>query len=266
MYRIAVSSYRNATSKEHKREMEKLIATIKHDFESEVAQGDKRLVRLNKLKGEMVDLTTQTQLFDRSKTEKKAFNKKVADKAKQIKKLETEIEEIRTNKIYEHAFEWRFEFPEVLDDEGNFVGFDVVIGNPPYIKEYEGKEIFDGLRDMEVYQGKMDIWYLFGELAVKILKNKIGLLSFIAPNNWITNAGASKFRNFIIKNTQFIELINFASYMVFDTASIQTMIMSFRKNTNVDDYKFSLRGIINENPIMKDAQDMLNHIQTNTNE
>src|SRR5690554_490332 len=53
MYRIAVSSYRNATSKEHKREMEKLIATIKHDFESEVAQGDKRLVRLNKLKGEI---------------------------------------------------------------------------------------------------------------------------------------------------------------------------------------------------------------------
>jgi adenine-specific DNA-methyltransferase len=52
---------------------------------------------------------------------------------KETKKLETEINEIRDNQIYENAFEWRFEFPEVLNDAGDFTGFDVVIGNPPYI-------------------------------------------------------------------------------------------------------------------------------------
>ncbi len=52
-------------------------------------------------------------------------------------KLETEIEEIKTNKIFENAFEWRFKFPEVLNDDGDFVGFDVVIGNPPYMRVQE---------------------------------------------------------------------------------------------------------------------------------
>src|SRR5690554_2206098 len=191
MYRIAVSSYRNATSKEHKREMEKLIATIKHDFESEVAQGDKRLVRLNKLKGEMVDLTTQTQLFDRSKTEKKAFNKKVADKAKQIKKLETEIEEIRTNKIYEHAFEWRFEFPEVLDDEGNFVGFDVVIGNPPYFSISNEPNLLFVQDKYKTFSTTGDIYSLFIELSQNILK-KAGYSTLIISNKWLrANYGKS---------------------------------------------------------------------------
>lgn len=51
-----------------------------------------------------------------------------------IRKLNEEIEEIRNNKIFEEAFEWRIEFPEVLDEAGRFVGFDCVIGNPPYIQ------------------------------------------------------------------------------------------------------------------------------------
>jgi len=55
-----------------------------------------------------------------------------------IGKQEEAIEEIKNNKIYENAFEWRFEFPEVLNEEGAFVGFDVVIGNPPYISYYSG--------------------------------------------------------------------------------------------------------------------------------
>jgi adenine-specific DNA-methyltransferase len=57
------------------------------------------------------------------------------------KKLETEIEEIKANKIFENAFEWRFEFPEVLNDNGDFIGFRTIIccnndlyGNPPYMK------------------------------------------------------------------------------------------------------------------------------------
>ena len=66
------------------------------------------------------------------KKEKMAWNKKVEQLTEETKKLETEIETIKANKIFENAFEWRFEFPEVLNDEGEFVGFDVVIGNPPY--------------------------------------------------------------------------------------------------------------------------------------
>jgi adenine-specific DNA-methyltransferase len=102
-------TYRNAPTKEVKRNMEELIIKIKSQFETEVARNDRRFQKLNRLKGELAALTDQGMLFDKSK------------------------KEIKNNKIYENAFEWRFEFPEVLNDDGDFVGFDVVIGNPPYI-------------------------------------------------------------------------------------------------------------------------------------
>ncbi len=131
-YRIAVDTYRNAESKEQKREMERLIADIKSDFRSEISLNDPKVKRLRKLSGELFQMTQQQQLFEMSKKEKAAWNKRVAKLTKDTKKLEAEIEEIKANKIFENAFEWRFEFPEVLNDEGDFVGFDVVIGNPPW--------------------------------------------------------------------------------------------------------------------------------------
>ena len=135
-YRAAVGTYRNAQNKEEKRKMKALIADIKSDFRSEISSNDPKVKRLQKLNGQLFQLTNQGQLFELSKKEKAAWEKKVKTLTEKTRKLETEIEEIKANKIYENAFEWRFEFPEVLNGEGDFVGFDVVIGNPPYIKEY----------------------------------------------------------------------------------------------------------------------------------
>jgi len=132
-YREAVMSYRNAQTKDEKRSFEQLISIIKNDFETEVSKSDKRFLKLNKLKGELLSLTGQSSLFEMTKTQKEAWSRKVKKLTEEIKKHETEIEEIKSNKIYENAFEWRFEFPEVLNNDGDFVGFDVVIGNPPYI-------------------------------------------------------------------------------------------------------------------------------------
>ena len=121
-YRLAVMTYRNARGKEEKREMENLIKSIKSDFETEVAANDKRLVQLKKLNGDLFTHTNQTFLFERSKKELTEWNKKVNELTGKIKKLETELDEIKNNKVYENAFEWRFEFPEVLNDEGDFRG------------------------------------------------------------------------------------------------------------------------------------------------
>ncbi len=263
-YRIAVDTYRNAENKEHKREMERLIADIKSDFRSEISLNDPKVKRLHKLSGELFSLTQQQTLFELGKKEKAAWNKKVETLTQQTSKLQTEIEEIKSNKIYENAFEWRFEFPEVLNHDGDFVGFDVVIGNPPYIKEYEGKELFDGLRNNEIYQGKMDIWYIFGSDGIKLLKEN-GYLNFIAPNNWTTNAGASKFRNFLLENIKIEELIDFGSFMVFDTASIQTMIMLFKKE-KTDKYNFSFKKMLYEKPTLDNALNLIHNIQNQTNE
>jgi len=137
-YRIAVDTYRNAKSKEQKKEMEKLIADIKSDFRSEISLNDPKVKKLRKLSGELFRLTNQGQLFEMSKKEKADWNAKVKDLTDETKKLETEIEEIKANKIFENAFEWRFEFPEALNDDGDFIGFDIVIGNPPYLT-YHGR-------------------------------------------------------------------------------------------------------------------------------
>ncbi|MCE3039731.1 Eco57I restriction-modification methylase domain-containing protein [Helicobacter anatolicus] len=146
-----------------------------------------------------------------------------------------------------NPFEWRFEFPEVLDEEGNFKGFDCVIGNPPYIKEGGNKELFALTKHLRTYQGKMDIWYHFAGKALELLKPK-GELGFIATNNWTTNAGAEKLRNILLEETRFISLIDFGSYMVFDSASIQTMIMRFKKENPPKEYCFDYRKIIAEKP------------------
>ena len=140
-YRVAVDTYRNAESKEQKREMERLIADIKSDFRSEISLNDPKVKRLRKLSGELFQLTNQGQLFEMSKKEKAAWNKNVKKLTEQTNKLEAEIEEIKANKIFENAFEWRFEFPEILNDDGDFVGFDVVIGNPPYVQLQSIKEL-----------------------------------------------------------------------------------------------------------------------------
>ncbi|MBN2091449.1 N-6 DNA methylase [candidate division KSB1 bacterium] len=101
--------------------------------------------------------------------------------------------------------------------------FDVVIGNPPYIKEYTNRSAFDGKRNHTYYQGKMDIWYFFGSVSIDLL-NENGIECFIAQNNWITSAGASKFRNKVLNETEILLFTDFADYKVFQAAGIQTMV------------------------------------------
>jgi type I restriction-modification system DNA methylase subunit len=118
-------------------------------------------------------------------------------------------------------------------------GFDILIGNPPYFKENDDKNRFDGFRELPCYQGKMDVWYLFVDVGLGFLKQN-GTLSFIATNNWTTNAGASKLRNKIIKEARIVSLIDFQDYMIFESASIQTMVMLLVKEKSPEKYKVTI--------------------------
>ncbi|MDA3871827.1 MAG: Eco57I restriction-modification methylase domain-containing protein, partial [Candidatus Marinimicrobia bacterium] len=186
------------------------------------------------------------------------------------KKLWNTIEYIKTNRIkhelainnglqsiiericcdYDHAF--RAEYNG---------GFDVVIGNPPYIKEATNKQAFDGLHEHYCYQGKMDLWYFFGALALKIIKKGKGLIGYIAPNNWITNDGASKFRNIVIKNGKLVEFIDFGDFKVFDSAGIQTMIYIMKRSGDNQKYKFDYAKVLNSKIKHADAQLFLEKVK-----
>src|SRR5690606_37465331 len=134
--------------------------------------------------------------------------------------------------------------------------FDVVIGNPPYIKEYTNKAAFDGIRGKEYYQGKMDIWYYFACHLFDFLTDE-GNLNFIATNNWVTNTGASKLRDKITNDCQIIQLIEFGNTKVFSSADIQTMILLAERKSNMANYEFDFRSINSDKAILKDAINML---------
>jgi len=250
-YRLAVMTYRNAQSKEEKRSMEKLIDEIKNDFESEIAANDKRLLKLNKIKGELFALTNQQQLFDQSKAEKTNWNKKVKKFTDSISKLESELEEIRTNKIYENAFEWRFEFPEVLNDEGDFIGFDVIIGNPPYINANDFKKLVGDTEYkfyksiFETAKGTVDVYIYFFELGYKILKSDFHFC-FITPNRYLSANYGVALRKFIIENFQIIRIGDYSNVKVFSEASTYPIISLFKKHKPTKEYEFSSFTFIDE--------------------
>jgi hypothetical protein len=224
--------------------MEKLITEIKNDFESEIASNDKRIVKLSKARGELLTLTTQTSLFDQTKKEKADWNKAVTLLTDTIAKFETELKEIRNNKIYENAFEWRFEFPEILNDEGDFVGFDVVIGNPPYgVKLSEDEKRYLKGKFI-ITSGEVEIYTYFIELSMsQILKNR-GLFSFITTNTIYYLEKFEPIRTNLFLKNKIITLIELEKQVFADAPDIVPAIyiveQVFDENNIINLYK-SLR-------------------------
>jgi len=107
----------------------------------------------------------------------------------------------------------------------------------------------------------MDLWYFFGSLALDLIKPETGKIGYIAPNNWITNAGASKFRNIVLEKGKIEKFIDFGDFKVFDSAGIQTMIyiMSRSDNNHIYDAKYS--KVIDKKIKHKDAQAFLIGLQ-----
>jgi adenine-specific DNA-methyltransferase len=249
-YRLAVDGYRNAGSKEEKHDMERLINDIKSDFRSEISGNDPKLKKLYKLNGELANLTTQTTLFEMSKKEKSAWSKKVETLTKETKKLETEINEIRDNQIYENAFEWRFEFPEVLNDAGDFTGFDVVIGNPPYLSGASFREFHNFFNTrFEVAEYQLDLYTFFIELSNLILRPN-AYLAFITPSSWLKNIKMGKTRKYFLNNFQAIS-INPNISKAFEEAQVDTLIVLSHKTSMVSslDTTTSIWSFNNENQV-----------------
>lgn len=239
-YRIAVDTYRNAESKEQKREMEQLIADIKSDFRSEISLNDTKVKKLRKLSGDLYQMTNQGQLFEMSKKEKAAWNKKVQQLSKETKKLEAEIEEIKANKIFENAFEWRFEFPEVLNDDGDFVGFDVVIGNPPWGASLSEKELkFIKEWNSDIVVRMIDTFMFFINLSF-IIKSNQGLICQIIPDVILYQVDNIKLREKILANHQLLIVANLGDNIFEDVARPSCILQignkSYKPITKVFEY------------------------------
>ena len=231
-YRNAVSKYKNAQDKAEKWELDSMIAEIKSKLTTEIGAKDPKKLRLNKRKAELVNLLSP-QLFEMSKKEQKDWQKRVDAIKKEIAELESYFEEINSNKIYLGAFEWRIEFPEVLDADGNFIGFDCIIGNPPYVQLQSMGTDADVLERMKykTYVRTGDIYCLFYEHGMNLLKSN-GCLCYITSNKWMRAGYGKELRQYFVTETNPVLLIDFAGVKIFDAATVETNILIAKKENS----------------------------------
>lgn len=238
-YRGFVNDYKNEKSRDVKRGLQKIIDTIKSDFKTEISNNDPKQMRLNKLNGDLYTLLNQGQIFELTTKDKKTKKEKQLKLETDITKLYNEIEEIKGNAIFKNAFEWRFEFPEVLSNKGEFEGFDVVIGNPPYINANDLKKSIPAAayktlkQNYETAKGTVDLFIYFFERGLKILK-KNGQLNFITPNRYLSASYGEALREFLYNKTKINEIIDYSHVRVFKEASTYPIVTSLQLKTSTE--------------------------------
>lgn len=154
-----------------------------------------------------------------------------------IKECYEALENLKNSK----AFEWRFEFPEVLDDEGDFLGFDCIIGNPPYIRQEQIKDLKPLLEKQyhDFYNSTADIYTYFFALSYHLLKEK-GFSAFITSNKYARAKYGAKLREWLLKKTTIVSYMELNALKVFESAAVDTSIMNFIKQTppKESDFKY----------------------------
>ncbi|NCX96093.1 MAG: type II restriction endonuclease, partial [Chitinophagia bacterium] len=240
-YKLAVNAYKNAKNYDEKHNLVALIQDIKDNFRTEIDRTHPLSQKLKKANDEHYNLLMQNGMYDDTPDERRA---KIARKQKlqeEIAALTAQLEAIKNNKVYQNAFEWRFEFPEVLDSEGKFLGFDVVMGNPPYI-DIKGhspmlvRYYFDNYLTAE---NRINLYALMIERTWDLIKLN-GFFSFIVPNSLLMNSTYSKLRNKLW--THVYEIIKLPDNIFSSGVKVETIIFSYQKEiefeqSNVIKYK-----------------------------
>ncbi|WP_441751277.1 type IIG restriction enzyme/methyltransferase [Helicobacter pylori] len=156
-----------------------------------------------------------------------------------IRALRKKLDDALSGREYQNAFEWRFEFPEVLDDEGDFLGFDCIIGNPPYIRQEQIREIKPLLEKQypDFYNSTADIYTYFFALSYRLLKEK-GFNAFITSNKYARAKYGAKLRELLLKKTTIVSYMELNALKVFESAAVDTSIMSFIKQEPPKESRF----------------------------
>jgi hypothetical protein len=256
-YRDAVQTYRSAESKAQKREMEGLIAKIKAGFSSSLLAGDPKKVKLRQLQAELYGLENQTLLLEETKAEIKAREKRVNKLNNEIDKLSAEIEDIESGRLYENALEWRFEFPEVLNDDGDFVGFDIVIGNPPWGSKIESNQL-QHIKSInsDIIVRMIDSFMFFINLTFS-LKSKFGIICQIVPDVILYQVDNEKLRNKIFKKHQLEIAFNLGDSIFTDVARPSCIILI---TSNMSGFSFVGEYIAKDSEIL--SNNLLDRIET----
>lgn len=233
-YKAKVSEYKNTKSKSIKRELTQVISQIQSKLHECISLKDPQYLDLLKEQKQLDKYESQT-LFG---SQLSGFDVVQRDKLRvSVAKKQAAWIERREFATKKKAFEWRVEFPELLDAEGNFIGFDILGGNPPY-----GQLVEDDLKERfkaeyrDVHFRTIDVYNYFISMGFRLLRPN-GILSYIIPNTLLSQNDFEKARVFLME-TQSLESCENMGENVFKDADVPTCIIRVRKRLPDGDYSF----------------------------
>lgn len=218
-YKNWVYEYTDVSDHLKKDEFREKIEDIKQAFKTELTNKEKG--EIAKKRGQIANLEMPNLFSSKTKDDEK----KIKKLKKELAELEKQREEIENNKLFEHAFEWRFEFPALLNDDGAFRGFDIIIGNPPYgatLSDLEKKIYKEKFSD--VHMRTPETFCYFTSLAFRLCaKSGAAIVSYIVPNNIFFQNENEKTRELLSLENMLIRAINLGDN-TFENADVPTCI------------------------------------------
>ena len=272
-YKKYVKEYKSQSNKTLKKELEVRITNIKNTFGNGLSEYSPQILKFkkllktyildynyNKLSDNLILLAiknnyhNQNSLFQEDKLTK-TKEKTRANTLKKLLDMYQNVKDLQENKFFENSFEWRFEFPEVLDDDGEFVGFNIVIGNPPYGASLDDKtKVYYKKQYENVHMRTIDTFNYFISMSSKLLK-KEAYLSFIIPNNFLYQNEYEKTREYLLTQFKMQEAINLGDN-VFDDANVPTCIIEYKNSTIEDNYSFNYCDIRHSKDKLKEFENL----------
>jgi hypothetical protein len=246
-YKYWVNEYKNAKDRSLKKQLTENIKVFTDEFKKRDPKIVKLQKDLDKKANNYYEKYVAQKLFADTTNTKLQKEKDVLEK--EIELLSNQIEELKSDNKYKNAFEWRFEFPEVLNSNGEFEGFDVIIANPPYIfggtKGGISEELKAHFKKIFIAgSGKINLFTLFIEQAFNLLKQK-GNLGFIIPNTFLRVTSYSDSRKYLIDNYQINQIVDLGTD-VFDEAITTAIILLATKEAPKEESQFSVLKNYNE--------------------
>ncbi len=230
-YKRTVKAYKTEEEKSKKRLLSRYLEDIKSEFQVTFNKREKE--KIAKVRGKKDSLELQIRYNRNLGYEPREQELEELEKLNAaLERKETKREEILESDIHNEAFEWRFEFPEVLDENGNYVGFDIVISHPPHQRIQNIEKSFRLIKpDYETFMASGNLYELFYELSFKIMKHH-GFGTLFTSNTWRRTQNGEKLRQFMEQKSNPLLFVDFVKSEIFGKSAKKMSIFQFQKIFN----------------------------------
>lgn len=227
-YKEKVQAFTNESNHEKKEELRTIIEEVKRTFRTLLIEEVRTAIQ--RIGKELSELTAP-RLFGTLDAKQK---KRIKELQKRYAEKQKELPEKQTSLNYQNAFEWRFEFPTLLDEQGRFMGFDIIIANPPFgakLSEWEKATYKKEYAD--VHMRTPETFCYFISRAFRLAMPG-AIVTYIVPNNMFFQNENENTRSLLLFSNQLIRAINLGDN-TFENADVPTCIFIAQKR-HVEDY------------------------------